>query len=272
MPLHERVVEIFATESDVARAAFSNSLRRFLVPDIGANRTGIAFVLLVESPHTHEVGYRYPLAGDTGRYVTKKLYGCARSQRDPSEFVPIGRYVHDGHVGQLPDNVNHLEFPPFGIMNVSHLPLMREAYDCVPWSYSDYRGSDSWNSYTRCIKAVKDRPGATNRRIPNCRELDEAIAEDLKARLKILHRENPCVLLVCCGTVARNFYGKTGVKMWDCDLPHPSIGPRWNDLCCEQKRRLKSIRKSIRARDRTRCAPELAELGNAQQDVRDAIV
>ena len=56
MPLLQSIGELFSTD-------FSDSLERFHVPDSGTDRGGLRVVLLVESPNTHEVWYRYPLAG-----------------------------------------------------------------------------------------------------------------------------------------------------------------------------------------------------------------
>ena len=51
--LHQRVGRIFIETEE--REAFSNGLRRFLVPDRGTDRYELRVVLLVESPHFHEI-------------------------------------------------------------------------------------------------------------------------------------------------------------------------------------------------------------------------
>ena len=109
MPLLQRVGEIFIEVEE--REAFTNSLERFHVDDIGTtDQQELSVVLLVESPHTHEVGYQYPLAGNTGRYVTGMLGNAVSG--------PIGRFVHDGH-----------HFLRLGIMNVSRLPFQSKGVD-----------------------------------------------------------------------------------------------------------------------------------------------
>ena len=220
MPLHRRVGEIFLpTASDTDRATFSNSLRRFLVRDAGTGRTGVAVVLLLESPHTHEVGYRYPLAGDTGRYVSKILLDDIPVQQD-DPCVPIGRYVHDGCIPMSTGDDVELKL---GVMNVSCLPLQREAYDCVPWSSLDCRRSGEWSSYIRHINTVRNGPCARTRNDPDCRNLENAIVNDLKGRLNRLRRRNNRLLLVLCGNVAFGLYRKTRIAaMSTCYLPHPS--------------------------------------------------
>ena len=268
MRLHERVGEIFlANETDEVQAAFSASLARFRVEDAGifapdgvTVRNELRAVLLVESPHTHEVGYHYPLAGDTGRYVRKVLDGEGNRLPDG----PIGRFVYDGCLGGLHHD-NHLpDFHLLGIMNVSRLPFQSEAYDCVSWEREgDCRNHRRWRDYLKCMKNIKDRYFRENFRGFKYRGQDgrqrigrlkderkqmyNAIANDLRERLEGLHGNNPDVLLVCCGGVAQKFYGRAAnrepvIDMPNtCDLPHPSMNG-WQTLNCEERQCLRNIR------------------------------
>ena len=273
MPLHERVGEIFlANETDEVQAAFSASLARFRVEDAGifapdgvTVRNELRAVLLVESPHTHEVGYHYPLAGDTGRYVRKVLDGEGNRLPDG----PIGRFVYDGCLGGLHHD-NHLpDFHLLGIMNVSRLPFQSEAYDCVSWEREgdDCRNHRRWRDYLECMEHIKDAPGVGNyeglkypdkdKRSKNGRgigrlkdelnDLRDAIANDLIGRLEHLHGNYPDVLLVCCGGVAQKFYGRAANRepvittLNTCDLPHPSMNG-WQTLNCEERQCLRNIR------------------------------
>ena len=238
MPLHERIGEIFlANECDEVQTAFSDSLERFLVPDRGTCREGLRVVLLVESPHTYEVCHGYPLAGpearSAGRRVRNKLMECRQELQLPEQ--PIGRLVHQGH-----DAIQVL-----GIMNVSQLPFQSAAYNCIPWEGGDCRCRPEWSNYVRRINTIKNDPDkfAVNRRSPECKDLDEAIAENLRGRLQCLHGNNPDVLLVCCGDVAQEFCSKAigrepvifvgNIR----NLPHPNNrgrgGERWEDLDCQ---------------------------------------
>ena len=212
---------------------FSTSLARFRVPDIGIDQAGLGVVLLVESPHTHEVCHHYPLAGpretDAGRIVRDKLMECRQASQLPER--PIGRLVLQG------DTVQQL-----GIMNVSQLPFLGAAYDCTPWAENDCRGRyDEWRHYIGYMKTIVENPGARRRVHARCLQLDNAIATDLGDRLANLHTNNPDVLLVRCGRAAQAFYGKTDITMLHtCNLPHPtnrgSGGERWQDLDCEAPR------------------------------------
>ena len=243
MRLHERIGEIFlANETDEVQAAFSASLARFRVEDAGifapdgvTVRNELRVVLLVESPHTDEVGLsdeihnRHPLEGSAGRHVRDIL---EQGQLDlPDE--PIGRLVH-----RVDDTVRGL-----GIMNVSQLPFQETPY--IQYN-NDVRQNQCWNSYIRCMKHIKKSPGTIGYRgfNPNrclrteINRLQCAIVDDLRRRLRVLHGRRHNVLLARCGEVAQAFHEKTGIVMpHTCDLPHPtnhgSGGELWRNLNCE---------------------------------------
>ena len=265
MPLLQSIGGIFLENgSDEERAAFSNSLERFLVPDIGTNRNELSVVLLDESPHTHEVCYRYPLAGNAGRHV-RDVFNEEARRMHPNELTrrvlpcgPIGRFVHDGHLGRLDDNGRRHDFLQLGIMNVSQLPFQSKAYDCVPWTVDDCRDRAGWNSYIKCMEYIKKESSVVNYQgfgsngclQTEINQLRDAIAEDLRGRLEALRGNRPDVLLVRCGEVAQNFYTKADVDMTpSCCLPHPTrradrskkrkMG--WLTLNCQEERCLQKI-------------------------------
>lgn len=227
MPLHERVGEIFLANNPAQeRTDFSDSLARFLVDDIGTtDREELSVVLLVESPHIHEILYRYPLAGGAGICV-RDILGKTANRLFPNE--PIGKSIYDDH----PD------FLRLGVMNVSRLPMQDDAYrpfrnDACEYGFipqeenGDCRDDPEWNNYTGHMNTI--RKPALTRIDPDRQALDNAIVEDLRGRLSCLHENYPDILLVCCGVeVAQSFYNKAAnwepvIVMPDaCNLPHPS--------------------------------------------------
>ena len=248
MPLHQRIGRIFCASGDTnAYRDFSNSLKRFLVKDIGTNRDELRVILLVESPHTHEVGYRYPLAGETGRHVRDIINGCSGGPiTGELPDGPIGRFVHDGHLGSPNHDSNH-SILRLGVMNVSRLPLQGKAYSCVPWGDGDCRGHDRWHDYIRCMEYIKKEPqvqkyrgfGDTRQLWDEINQLQCAIAKDLRKRLDCLSVKNRTVLLVHCGPVAKEFYtkaigGRPICAINTCDLPHPAR-KGWKNLDCQNK-------------------------------------
>ena len=216
---------------------FSTSLARFRVEDAGIIEPGtdtvrneLRVVLLVESPHTDEVGLsdeihnRHPLEGSAGRHVRDILEQEQLALPDE----PIGRLVH-----RVDDTVRGL-----GIMNVSQLPFQKEPY----------RNQDNgichnqhWKDYIKCMEIIRKDPVARKRKCNKCQRLDDAIVEDLRRRLRSLCRRNSDVRLVPCGEVASTFYTKTKERY----LPHPSRNG-WQTLNCEERQCLQNIRDLLR--------------------------
>ena len=219
------------------RAVFSDSLERFLVPDRGTDRNQLRVVLLVESPHTDEIGLsceidnRYPLAGpkriQAGRHVRDKFMEL-RPELDLQPDLPeqpIGRLVHERH-----GTVQGL-----GIMNVNQLPFQVAPY--IQYN-NGVRQNRCWGDYITCMDFIRNNPDTIDYRGPHgghlkteINRLQCAIVDDLKRRLRILHGRSPCVLLVRCGEVAKNFHEKTDVNMPHTrDLPHPARREGWDNL------------------------------------------
>lgn len=224
--LHQRATRIFTKDKD-AHNAFSISLGRFLVPDSEhAKEPGV--VLLLESPHVHEVRYGYPLAGYTGTDVRDALGKEAR-RLFPNE--PIGRSIH----------WRHPDFLRLGVMNVSQLPFQHQAYDFPPAREAeDCRDHAHWNCYLAHMKTICEGPSAASRSNPRCGELEEAIIGDLRRRLSDLRRSDPSVILVRCGDVAQRFYEKAGVTVPNVCLPHPAKGG-WTNLQDKERRALRNV-------------------------------
>ena len=224
--------------AQIFNANLSNNLRRFGVPDSGINRSNLRVVLLLESPHTDEVCYGYPLAGNAGIHVRKVLEKCA-GRLLPNE--PIGRSVYEYSSC----------VPRLGIMNVSQLPFQECAYRNPNPNGAALRTSNR-HGYFKCMKHIRKKPNVGNyrgfgptRHLRNeINQLRNAIVEDLKWRLECLSRNNPDVLLICCGWVAQRFYTKTGIVITNtCCLPHPSR-QGWENLDC-QDARLQNILRRI---------------------------
>ena len=238
--LLQRIGKIFhANGSAEERADFLNSLERFLVPDRGTGRRyELRVVLLVESPHTDEIGpseidNRYPLAGDSGKTVRNRFMEWWPELELPNRS--IGKLVH----GNDP-SVNWL-----GIMNVCQLPFQKGAYQIsdsgICWNRPD------WKNYKKYMSIIRNDPCSNGRDDDDCKKLDDAIAEDFRKRLEFIHRNLPDVLLVRCGKVAKAFYTKA-IEM-NTYLPHPAsyrpIGERWEDLNPQQNVCLQNIRGRI---------------------------
>ena len=247
--LLQEIEYIFNGSQNASRQEeFVDSLRRFHVGDIGVDGDRSSVVLLVESPHTHEVGYGFPLAGNTGVHVRNVIDKCAidlAGQNAASVELPrgpMGRLVHD----------RRPEVDGLGIMNVSRLPFQDDAYNCLPWSKHSYdcRNHGNWRKYIEHMSKIKNHPCRRRRRNVERRKLDEAIAKDLRERLILLNRN---VLLVRCGKVSIGFYkkaerlGNIGIREENIiNMPHPSR-ERWRHekLNSTEKAHLRRVARAI---------------------------
>ena len=80
--------------------------KNYFVGDLIYEDTEILFVL--ESPHTQEVMMGYPVAGKSGRDMSKVL--CSSNE-------PFGKLIHDKQLSKV------------GIINISNYPLQKSAYN-----------------------------------------------------------------------------------------------------------------------------------------------
>ena len=222
--LLRRIGEIFSND-------LSAELERFRVPDRGMCRDELRVVLLVESPHTDEVKplecrNRYPLAGETGKDIRDVFDKCQGIQLPDKS---IGELVYRGS----PDFIRQL-----GIMNVSQLPFQEAAYQVHG---AETPNSEEFKNYKKYMKIIKNNPFALTRKKNDCEKLDNAICEDLRARLVALYKHKPDVLLIRCGEVAQGFYMKT-CKMKNY-LPYPSKRKnlRWQNINPQEKKCLQNI-------------------------------
>lgn len=187
-------------------------------------------VLLFESPHNDEISHGRPLAGYSGRQVTK-AFSCYHP-----DFVvldePIGcllRRLHDGGTVEQLSDAALRSLNSLGLMNVSRLPLQGAAY-CL-----DIRVNyNELLCYFEAIKTTLDKNKVAkgveylrnlNADLPSLR-VYEAIRDDLIHRLP----QGQDVVVVPCGRVASAFYywARLGPndEIPNDFVPHPSYG-RW---------------------------------------------
>lgn len=208
-----------------------------IVEDSLVGAAALRTVLLCESPHRAEISHRHPLAGDSGKTVTRAF---ARNLADfNGREEPIGCLLHRypqcvNADGQPPPLVNGPVLNSLGLMNVSRLPLDSKAY-CL----DARRQYSELLCYFEAIKTKleqrKPEPG-----VRFLRELDgthtppsrvyATIRDDLTRRLNQLGQISQDLMVVPCGKVANAFFHwVTG----DCDyqgcvttynflVPHPS--------------------------------------------------
>ena len=178
-----------------------------IVEDSLGGAAALRTVLLCESPHHTEISHRHPLAGGSGKTITK-----AFAQRNLDGFnereEPIGCLLHRGPQcvdadGQPLPPVNGPVLNSLGLMNVSRLPLDSAAY-CL----GTRRQYDQLLRYFKAVKSKLERKEPEQgvqflRNLP----VDHARSQVyVTLRDDLLHRLNQLgqnVMVVPCGKVAK---------------------------------------------------------------------
>ena len=210
-----------------------------IVEDSLDGKAALRTVLLCESPHHAEISHGHPLAGDSGKTVTR-----AFADRKLDDFKkreePIGCLLHRHHHRQGANvdvqprpSVNGPVLNSLGLMNVSRLPLNSEAY-CL-----DVRGQ--YSEFLCYLEAIKTKLEQKEQEqgIRFLQQLDgthtpsqvyATLRDDLICRLNRLCQISQEVMVVPCGRVANAFFhwainnsGYQGcVIPYNCFIPHPS--------------------------------------------------
>ncbi|MDX2319266.1 MAG: hypothetical protein QNK26_01580 [Moritella sp.] len=94
-------------------------LAQFKVDDLICENSKFTFIL--ESPHHQEVNDGFPAAGETGKWMSKVMFGIE---------TPLGKLVLD--------KSNHI--PKVSLINCSRLPLQSSCYNPLELTpeYSDF--------------------------------------------------------------------------------------------------------------------------------------
>jgi len=117
------------------------NLDKFIVNDLIKSNTKIIFIL--ESPHINEIKEHHPLAGKTGKLISKKLFS------------------NDNSFGSLLIE-NRSIFKDYGIMNISQIPLQASAYP------NDYTNNSQIYNILRMFELIRKNPKlrVRNRKFP----------------------------------------------------------------------------------------------------------
>ena len=225
--------------NDVATALGRDAgcLKRDLCDRVVKDRLskGVRTVLLCESPHDTEIIKGHPLAGDSGKAVTRAFaqYHPLFYDHDavgPDEPKPIGSLLHrlqsrDADKQLSNTAINSLN--SLGLMNVSCLPLRSDVY-CLDTrrNYSDllcyfeaikYKLENKVETGLQYLRAL-------NTGLPPL-QVYEALRKDLIDRLSQLKN----VKVIPCGNVAKGFFdwaieqgGNSKCVIPDFFVPHPA--------------------------------------------------
>ncbi len=185
-----------------------NCLRPYIVNDILPNDPKL--FLFFESPDVHEVCQGYPLAGASGRDVTRTLsevFGIPEEHQS----LPFGKALN------TPELHNHPGLSEVGIMNVSNVPLQSTPY-CTAVR-------QRFAPLLERFKTIRNGPTARSRRNPTTGEIEQLIIHCLRRRIEATRND---AYFVLCGQVAKAFFQKAAgndrTRFQTITVPHPSYG------------------------------------------------
>ena len=204
-------------------------------------------ILLLESPHVREVRVRHPLAGGSGKEVTKAL------KRNKSIETTLGRIECANQDSSANEAIGCIlrRCPGtlrLGLMNACRLPLQIKAY--CPRRQAvrpvDFRKADRWfhwkhhSEFLCFLQMVRDNPKLLSVEAEHhAFRVYRVLLNDLKSRLEKLPAD---ARVVPCGDVARAFveeavglegyqgkaeiWGYSSSGAWDQGkkVPHPAYG------------------------------------------------
>jgi hypothetical protein len=182
-------------------------LDRYKVGDLFVKVERVRVVLLLESPHTEEFRYKYPLAGNSGLFVARVLAEKVASFNLLDSITPLGRQLMCRGIESI------------GIMNCSNYPMDKRVYAAV-----DYVANQN---KINALELIRHNPKSATRSDSECQTVENDVVASLRERLSRLPGS---ALIVPCGSVARNTLQKVSMSdlnIYQKRVPHPARG-RWS--------------------------------------------
>lgn len=145
------------------------------------------FLFIAESPYFNELYYQVPLAGNSGKSITKFIRQYI-SKKIPENY-PFGPYIK---------NYNNANF---GIMNCTTYPLSKKVYE--NFELLDVNNTDKINQFESIRQypqrfKVKD---SLNNDVSTYKEL----LQDFEYRLNKYHKKNSNFTIISCGKLSEKF-------------------------------------------------------------------
>ncbi|AGB41622.1 hypothetical protein Halha_1685 [Halobacteroides halobius DSM 5150] len=189
--------------------AVKDYFKEYTVEDIYDEETKLLFIL--ESPHTQEIKYGYPVAGNSGLEMTKFIY-------EPKHQKPLGKLVANKE--EYKANYNNLE--KFGLLNVSPAPMQEQALKKKDLTKSEFDVLEILEKLRVNYKAKRHQKQEWNL-------VKEIVLNNFKQRLVTALKDHPQInYLVPCGRFATSYLDLIDDPVVDskeviADIPHPSF-------------------------------------------------
>lgn len=193
--------------SNIIEEKFKEAAHKYSISDVLTNEMKILFIL--ESPHKEELKHNAPLAGSSGRSVSKVLF-----KGKGEETIPFGLLLKDHSQG--------MPFRKLGIMNVCPFPLQRTAIPDNEWNQEHLH-------FIETAEKVRISNDKDSYRHEEWNVFQAAMQHHFTERLQAL-TDQP-LIIVPCGRFAQKHFRLTGARSphWKVieEVPHPSYNS-WN--------------------------------------------
>ena len=187
------------------------NFKDYFVNDLLYDNTKVIFVL--ESPHVYEVKNGYPVAGKSGKDMSKILM-----KDEALKKLSFGQLIFEKRISN------------FGILNVSNIPLQELAYNL-----KTDNGSFSALPTQLIFKDFILFRQNPSKRKKDCRvnKMIDIFGDDFKKRLE-QHKDKKIVL--CGGFVQKIFHDNFSIDEFEnlIEVPHPSFN-NWSKVKYKEK-------------------------------------
>ena len=174
------------------------------INDLISSPSEVRLLFLLESPYKDELIHNHPLAGNSGKAVTKYIYENS-DNIIPHRFrdIPLGCILKNS------------DLPILGIMNTSVWPLDKKCYPCNSRSIKSIAELDFIRKYPK----PKSRKDVYNKRT------ERFLFYGFYQRLRVILAVNSQVKIVPCGELAEKFLSGANLPNEHVlsKVPHPSF-------------------------------------------------
>lgn len=206
----------------VSKMGFSDEFRNmYFVDDLNVDTCKVLFIL--ESPHTDEILAKYPVAGNSGKAMTKKFIDCSVLNRKYKD-TPFG-------------NIAKCHEKDFGILNVCQISLQPSAYCCK--NLEQMMSDEHMLKLYSCFVLRNKEKCLDSKSCGDvvCIDTKNIILSDFEQRLKKVSKK---AHVFTCGKFADTFFESLTKKEAQKytnrhnSVPHPSFG-NWSRARYEEK-------------------------------------
>ena len=169
------------------------------------NVSDAKYIFILESPHIQEVKHKVPVAGPSGRMMTKFLF-------DNDLQEPLGMLLSQAVKG----NPAHPKLLEIGLLNVCNVPMQGAAYTA--------EDREEYAEFISALEAIRVKYASKSYKIDEWNDARAMLLAMFDAQLeKLIDKE---CYIIPCGKFAETYYRMANARGKDWKViegvPHPS--------------------------------------------------